>query len=251
MSGAQSPPIFFEEEAEEKLLEVNFIILTVERFESDGLADESPANGAQAAVDFDAAFLPDFARQPGGRIKTGSRRLPGARAGLVKLRGRTQVETFVRAQDIVFLLPDGKTALLSAEVGGGRVGGVGFENPMHLFMGAIVLGMARAGKLDPDAEAQPPDAQGGEIPGTQAGKRDAVVDPNDARETPFLKEALKDRPDLRIAEGGDGLDAENEAGSQITDGQWFAAAPVGGPKPAFEIQRPDVVGGGWDRQLGS
>ena len=56
MSRPQGAGILFEQETEEELVEVNLVVLTGERLECDGLADESPADGTQAAVDFDAAF---------------------------------------------------------------------------------------------------------------------------------------------------------------------------------------------------
>jgi hypothetical protein len=82
---------------------------------------------------------------------------------------------------------------------------------MHLLMSAIVLGFGPAGELDGDAQAQPPNTQAAQVAAAEAGKRQAVVDPDDLRQTVAAEDRAQGRPGALVIELFDAADGEDEA----------------------------------------
>ena len=133
----------------------------IEGLETNSLAGESAANGASAAEEFDGPFVENFAGEPANWVLFGAGEMGGAGTGAIEHRWAAAAERLMGAQGIVLLSPAVEAALLGAAVGCRRVGGVGFENAMHLFVAAIVLGFGGTNKFDADAQASPPNTQSG------------------------------------------------------------------------------------------
>jgi len=66
-------------------------------------------------------------------------------------------------------------ALLSAVIGGGRLGGFGLERSMHAFVSAVLLRFAGLDTLREDAKSYPPGGELGESAQGVGGEGRAVV----------------------------------------------------------------------------
>ena len=78
--------------------------------------------------------------------------------------------------------------LLRVEIGGDGFGRAGFERPMHAFMRAVFLRMARRDALMGDAELQPPDVEAVEPMDAIGRERCAVVTADRSGEPTLAKE---------------------------------------------------------------
>ena len=102
-----------------------------------------------------------------------------AAAGMVKLGGTTLIERLVWSVVIVGVAPAFKSALLSGQIGRGRLGRFGLQIPVHAPIRSVVLRAGRTGKLDPDALRDPPDTQAPKPAKANRGERRAVINPDD------------------------------------------------------------------------
>jgi hypothetical protein len=108
-------------------------------------------------------------------------------------------EGFVRTQGIVFLPPTIKPALLGARISSRGRSGFVFEDTVHLFMGAIVLGFGAPGKLNAYSQTNPPHAEAAQIERAYSGKGSAVVDPDDTRQSAGFEDRSHDPAHTSIA----------------------------------------------------
>jgi len=158
-----------------------------------------------------------------------------------ELGGDTTAQGFVRAQAIVFSAPAIQAALLGARIGRGRRGRFGFEHTVHLFVGAIVLGLGPPRKLDANSQTHPPQAQASQMEGSGTGKGSAVVDPDDAWQAAGFEYCCHDPAHTGLALFGHDAGAKHLATAQIANGQGITALAIRGPEPAFEVDRPDFM----------
>jgi len=127
--------------------------------------------------------------------------------------------------------------------GGGRWRrSLGFEDPMHLLVRAVVLRMGRTDILDLDAKAQPPHAQRRQAQGSAAAERGAVVHPDHARQTASAKQTDQHSTHRGITGRRHVSDQQYLPAVKIPHGQRINPRAIAGAKPTLEIDRPNVVG---------
>src|SRR5579859_6750457 len=90
----------------------------------------------------------------------GHRGVPGAgRIGAVMTDRHLLIQGFMRTLAIIIMPPAFKTPLLRPRVGCWRPQGIGFKDPMMLFVGGILLGTPFGRKFHCNAQTPPPNTQ--------------------------------------------------------------------------------------------
>lgn len=131
--------------------------------------------------------------------------------------------------------------LLRAAMGGRRIEHLGFVAAVHLLVRSVVARACPACKLDPNAQAQPPNAQPRKPEGPLAPEGRAVVHPDGDWQTVAAEEPRQDAPRGGIALLGQEPDLEQVTALGFAHGQGLLALGVLGAKPAFEIDGPYLV----------
>ncbi len=131
--------------------------------------------------------------------------------------------------------------MLGGQVGAGWLAAFGFERAVHALVATVVFGVAGAGVLDFDPEAEPPDAQAAEASRGHAGEGAAVVDPDGFGQAVGLEEGLAGPLGPVLRGLRQGVDAQDVAAVQVTRGQWVAALSISQREPAFEVERPHLI----------
>ena len=98
---------------------------------------------------------------------------------------------FMRTLVIIVIDPATGAPLLASGCGRGRSSHFGLVNPMHLFMSPVVLGLGSSGKLDVNAQLQPPSRQARQVQRAIASKGRAAIDANDLGHAIASKKLLK------------------------------------------------------------
>jgi hypothetical protein len=82
--------------------------------------------------------------------------------------------------------------LLLEHIRGGRLRCFAFQREVHALVPPVLLWVAGLDPFDLDPQSQPPDGQFAQpIDGVRGRKRDAVIGPNDLRESKFLEGAFE------------------------------------------------------------
>jgi len=161
---------------------------------------------------------------------------------LVGGSGRLLAEGFV-GPFVIELVAEGiEAALLSPEVSFRWSGGARFERAVHAFVAAVVLRLAGLDELGEDAEADPPDREGGEAAEGVGGEGGTVVGADALRQAVLAKEALEDGSGAFDSRNGESLAAEEEATEAVLHGEGIAVKAVAQAKLALEVGTPDGVG---------
>ena len=240
--GAQTARIGVHQHPNEMMSKVNFMNPCGKGFEANVLPAKGPTDDAQSCAPAHITTGRDPTLAPAGPI--GERGQAGAISPAtfaIQACGHTLSQRLVRPHVIVISDPASRAPLLSARIGRRRRGHFRLVNPMHLFMRPVVLRARTPGKLDLNAQPQPPGRQPGQIQRPVAGKGGAVIHPNDSGFSITPKELLK-----IVANGLVPMpqqpDAQEETAEQIAHRQRVHALAIASAEPAFEVHRPDVVG---------
>ena len=240
--GAHSGGVFGVELADEERAELDRPVVWTEPFEAEGLADESASDEAETALPFDVAVGTHPAHGEGlGIVQGGPALRPAALGRLISARGRLLSERLVWAVVIVVVPPAVGAALLSAPIARRRIERLGFVAAVHLFVGGVVARTRPARELHPNAEPQPADTEARKPQRAFAAKGRAVVDANDGGQSMAAENARHGAARGAVALVGQEPDLEQVTALGLAHRQRIVALPVGGAKPAFEIDRPDLV----------
>ena len=209
--------------------------------------DDFPAEGAPdeplAALPKEPAIGTDATLAPRGRIVPSRQGFwQRSQADAIMSGGRLQAQRFVRTNPIIVGPPAVGAPLVCARMRGGVVGDFGLIDAVHLFVRRVVFRMRGPAKLDLDAQAPPPDREARKPAWADPAERWPVVHADDFGQAVTSKHACQRAPGVGIALVGQQPDIQEETAFEIAHGQRFDPRAVAGMKPAFEIQRPDVVG---------
>jgi len=166
----------------------------------------------------------------------------GAWRGLVEICRALHGKGLVGADFIELLAEVIELELLGLQAEGGGDSSVPFEGEMHAFVDGVLLGAAGFDELGVDAELDEPDGEGGEASQCTGGEGDAVVGANAMGEAVLEEEPGEVLLGLMQGDFGVGVDAEDEAGSQVGDGERETVGGIAEAELALVIGRPDVVG---------
>lgn len=156
----------------------------------------------------------------------------------------------MRPKNIVVGAPAVGATLLGERMLGGMGGDFNLIHPVHLFMGCVVFGMSGPAKVDADTQTPPPDRQTREAARAATTKGWTVVHTDDFGQTVTAEDAGQHASNGGIALVGQEPDIQQEAALEIAHGQRFDAGAVARTKPAFEINRPYIVGSTGYRTFG-
>jgi len=165
---------------------------------------------------------------------------PGGEA--VELGGSRHVERLVRAKLVELLAEGVELALLEGQAAGGRDRGLPLEGAMNALVDGVLLRPAGLDELGVDAELDEPDGEGGETSQGAGGEGDAVVGADAVGQTELLEEPGEVHLGELKGDGRVGVDAEEEAGGEIADGEGEAVGAVSEAELTLVIGGPDVVG---------
>jgi hypothetical protein len=229
-------------QADEMLHEINFMHARRHRFKADPFPGKSPADDPQRSAPADTATDGDPVGGPmSGILELTDRRTKKPAALTVKRSGFALVQRFVRPVIVIVMDPAGGTPLLSARVGSRRTGYLGLVNTMHLFMGSVVLRLTAPSKLHLNSQTQPPGRQPRQIQRALTGEGRAMIDADDPGFSITQKKPLK-IPTYRFVLIAEQTNAQDKTAEQIAHGQRIDPLPISRAEPAFEINRPNVVG---------
>ena len=99
-----------------------------------------------------------------------------------------------------------------------------------------------------NAQAQPPHVERREPVERGGRERHAVVGANRPGQPILAEEAIEDGPHARALRREQAVAREQVAGVLVGDREWVAVDPIAGAELAFEVGRPQVVGGAGDRR---
>ncbi len=117
----------------------------------------------------------------------------------------------------------------------------GLERLVHPLMPAVLLRVRGLDELGPDAEADPPHAEGGEPRERGRGERHAVVAADALGEPIRAEEPLEDGPGLRGAHRRQRATGEQIARRAVRDREWEAVAAIARLELPLEVGRPRGV----------
>src|SRR5258708_14528189 len=145
---------------------------------------------------------------------------------------------------VVVLVPKRIEALLwGADRGRWRLGRGLLHRAMEPFMPTVLTWATRIDPFGHDAQFDPPDRQSRQTTRTNGGERRPVISPQPHRQAVFPKRRFEQWPHLLgIGSVMHALATQHHTAVRIGDGQRIAAHAICGPKPAFEIGAPRVVG---------
>jgi hypothetical protein len=145
---------------DEEMVEMEVRDILIEVLEADELACKGAPDEAQDPSIFDPAVWTHAPGLPGVWIRGQRWDAKAAWRGGIEVGWDLSAQGLMGALGVVLMSPAIQSALLGARVGRGWSGRFGFEHAVHLLMGAIILRLAAAGKLDANAESDPPQAGG-------------------------------------------------------------------------------------------
>src|SRR6266536_6191513 len=222
--------------------EVNFVAGAGDCLESHQLAHKGASDKTLTPLPFDVTAIahpPHFPPKRILRLFEPSWHL--TRTPLIKTRRHFLAQRFVRTLCIVATDPGPDPSLLCPEGRSWRSGGIGLQNPMHLFVRAVVLGMRPASKLHRNAQTQPPHAQTRHPQCSLASKRRSVVCAHLFGQTVAAKNRQECLAHRRLALIGQKYHRQHKATVHIAHRKRFAASAIAGAKPPFEIHTPHLV----------
>ena len=226
------------------LLEINFVDTIGHCFESHRLPNKGSADKALAAVPFDVAAIAHPPALPPTGIfhrRQLHRHQPIARP--VNLCRNALAQCFVRTHLIVAPDPGAEASFLRRDAGRGRLGDIGAQDPMHLFVRTVVFGVSWPDKLHHDPQAQPPHTQAREAQSAFATKGRTIVHPNDFGQAITTKNLHHRTAHCRIALIGQEHHRQYITTEQIAHRQRFASLSIACAKPALEVDCPHFVAG--------
>ena len=190
------------------------------------------------------AFVIRFTRKCPGYSSGGSCSGNGRGERPIERGGWAPAQGFVGAL-VVVQRPEGvEGALLGGERAAGRADRVGLQGLVHPLVGAVLLRVSRQDPLVLDPELQPPDIELGEAVDAAGGERHAVIGADRLRQAKGAEGVLEDRAHAAPLGRAEALAGEQVARVLVGDRQRVTVEPVAGPEVAFEVGRPEVVGGG-------
>lgn len=166
----------------------------------------------------------------------------------IHLPWRSLLEPFVRPDLVVSLYPAIGPSLLSTPIGRSRSRRLGFENTVHLFVSPILFGVPRSNEFDPDSQSRPPRAQSRKTGRPTRCERPAIVDSDHSRVSILRKQPPKDSARWSPTLIGQQTNGQHVAAEQIPHRQGFDSLAISSPKPALEIDGPDLIAPVSDRQ---
>src|SRR5450755_999 len=215
------------------------------------LADEGFTDEDEVATPFDLAIGSHPAHRvvgvvPGilhfGRIGPGR--------GAIAAGRRVLVESLMGSDVVEVLAEVLEPGLLLGRARGGWAGGLGLERAVHALVTAVLLRLAQLDSLELNPELDPMNREPGQAPGTgRAGKGVAIVASDGSRQAQLAKGPIYQGPHPFSRRRHDpAFDEETAVG--IGEGQRIATLTGAGPKPAFEVYAPTIIGLA-DRQKGA
>jgi hypothetical protein len=236
------------ERAQQEPLKIDFIDACRLAAQCDGLTDEGFADGAPPALPLDLAIVADVAHRPTARVANGLWSAIMSPTAPIAIGGIASAQSFMRTLGVVIRSPAITAPLLAERMSRWRTGGVPLEFTMHLFMRAVLLGMAGSNELDADAQSQPPHTQGRKTPSARAAERRSIVPADDLGQTVATEQADKHPSHCDRALVRQNAHRQEKAAEEIADGERIATRALSGAKETFEIHRPDIVGCGGQGQ---
>src|SRR5882672_4980173 len=160
----------------------------------------------------------------------------------VDLVRRSLAERLVRPLLVVVPAEGVEAPLLLGRIRGRRSRGLGLEGAMHALVAAVLLRRGRMDEVRLDAELDPPRRQSRQAAGAGRTERRAVVATDGVRQSLAAKRRRKDR--LRSFDRRR-HDPHLDQIATVAVGQRQRVDPavVAGAEPAFEINRPLIIGG--------
>ena len=117
----------------------------------------------------------------------------------------------------------------------------GFEHPMHLFVRPILFWMPRSYELDLDSHGRPPCAQARKPRWPGRSERSAIVHADDLGIAVTPKQPQKNSTNRPPTLVGQQAYSQQVTTEQIANRQGLDPASVLSPKPALEIDRPNLI----------
>src|SRR6516162_7563 len=208
--------------------------------ESHRVADKSFANRALAPLPLDLAIAPDLPHRPIAGITQRWLAL-GSGPGAIHPRRRPLLQSFVRANLVVALPPPFAAALLCPSIPGGRPRDLRFEHPVHLLVTRVLLRVAGSHKFHPNPQCRPPSTQLGQTGRPRRAKRTSIVHTDNAWISISMEQSQEHPPDRLPSLIGQHPHLQKIAAEEIANRQWLRPLAIPGPKPSFEVHRPNLV----------
>src|SRR5436305_6684221 len=150
---------------------------------------------------------------------------------MVKLSRRPLPERFVRPLLVVDAPKLVEAFLLGRPAPGRRTRRLLLQRPMHPFVPAILLRVARLNALQANSQLEPAHREARQASQRAgAGKRTAIVRPYRLRQPVLLKQPLEHRPSQRLGHRVQSLHSQQETAVPIADRQWVAPVTVASAK---------------------
>src|SRR6266446_5497159 len=240
-SRTHSSSIGFAQFANQKSSKTNFPFVFPHNHQSHRISDEGLPHKSLAAAPFDLAIVANLAAHQPRRIS--QQHLAWARQAFrsIKFCGRTLPQSFVGPNVVVDAHPPVAAPLLSSRMARSGSRRFGFVHPMHLFVRAILLRMARRCEFAPYSQSRPPGTQARKPRWAARSEWSPIVHANNFG-IPIPREESHKNP----ANGpptliGQQTDSQQITTEQIAHRQRLHSATVLSSKPAFEIERPNLI----------
>src|SRR5262245_17388341 len=161
---------------------------------------------------------------------------------LIHFHGNPHSQCFVGTFLVERLPPDVQHRLLLPRSGCGRTLQLPHV-PVHPLVRAVLLRMSRTDPVQVNPQRQPPGRQTRQtIRRIGSGKGCPVVAANDLRKTVFAEQSFHLLFHRRCLRALQGARTQYEPAEIVADGQWLEASPIPCAPPAFEVNRPDLIG---------
>lgn len=238
------------EQADKMTLEIDFMNPGFNWSEAHSLAAEGPTNDPESSTPTNITALDDTACRPSPTVSQLGQPASIAVSTLaIEGRGHLLLQGLMGALVVVIADKMRRSLLLAARRGCRRRSHLRFINSVHLLMSSVVLGAGPTRKFHADAQTQPPSRKTRQIQRSVASKGSAVIDTDNFGLSKFHKQPLE-MSLYRLMTMAKQSDAQQVAAEQIAYGQGVHPLPVSRAKPAFEIDRPNVIGSAGDGQGG-
>ena len=244
MGGAKTPgAVLLMERTQQFGPQVNVPDARWSELQSNFLSAKSATDEALSALPKEPAVGADAFLMPVGRIAP-VRQIAWklSRTGAIQLCGGASVQRFMWPYLVVDISPVIGLALAGGRMNGRMRGDFDLVDPMHLFMGSIILRMGRATIFHTDAQPTPPYRQPRIAQRSNATEGGTVVDPNRLGQPVVAEDSEQGPVNMDFALVGQESNIQQEPALQIADRQGFNPRAVAGPIPAFEVDGPDIVG---------